>query len=84
MALLLREQNRDQFLQRFREAFRVADGERYLQLARFALNKLQSGDITDAEFRSKFGKTVAEWNSLKGRMNAALNGYNAFMSARGE
>ncbi len=84
MALLLKHQTAAQFISRFREAYRNADRERLVQLAKFIISRIAAGDITDAQCRTAFGLTVTQWNTLKTKMNNYITAYNAVQSAVGE
>lgn len=84
MAILLKHQTAQEFVARFREAYRNADRERLVQLARFILAKIASGDITDAQCRTAFGLNVTQWNTLKTKMQSFVTASNTVQSAVGE
>ena len=84
MALLLKHQTAAQFVSRFREAYRNGERERLVQLAKFIINRLAAGDITDAQCRTAFGLNTTQWNTLKTKMNNHIAAYNAVQSAVGE
>ena len=84
MALLLKHQTAQDFIARFREAYRNADRERLVQLARFVLSRIQSGDITDLQCRNAFGLNVTQWNTLKAKMQNFVTASNTVQSAVGE
>jgi hypothetical protein len=84
MALLLKHQTAAQFVSRFREAYRNGERERLVQLAKFIINRIAAGDITDAQCRSAFGLNTTQWNNLKTKMNNYITAYNAVQSAVGE
>lgn len=84
MPILLKHQTPSQFVARLREAYRVSSREQTAQIARWVLAKIQTGDITDTQMRTAFGLTVAQWNTVKGRMNALKNAANALKTAAGE
>lgn len=84
MALLLKHQTAAQFVSRFREAYRNAERERCVQLAKFVISRIQAGDLTDAQVRNAFGLTVTQWNNLKTKMNNWITARNALQSAVGE
>jgi len=84
MALLLKHQTAEQFIARFREAYRNSDRERCIQLARFVISRIQAGDITDAQVRSAFGLNTTQWNNLKTKMNNWITAQNTVQSAVGE
>ena len=84
MALLLKHQTASEFIARFREAYRNADRERLVQLARFVISRIQSGDITDAQCRTAFGLNTTQWNALKTKMTNYVTASNTVQSAVGE
>jgi hypothetical protein len=84
MALLLKHQTVQEFVARFREAYRNGEKARLVQLARFILARIAAGDITDAQCRSAFGLNTTQWNNLKTRMNNYINADNTIKSAVGE
>jgi hypothetical protein len=84
MALLLKHQTVEEFIARFRKAYRDADRERLVQLAKFVIARIQAGDITDAQCRIAFGLTNTQWNNLKTRMNNYITAHNTVLSAVGE
>lgn len=84
MALLLKHQTVQEFVSRFREAYRNAERARLVQLARWVLAALAAGDITDAQCRNVFGLNVTQWNNLKTKMQNFVNADNTVKSAVGE
>lgn len=84
MALLLKHQTVGDFIARLREAYRDSQGDRTVQLARFIIARVDAGDLTDAELREAFGKTVAKWNSTKTKLRGLQNARAQIMSAIGE
>lgn len=84
MALLLKHQTAAQFVSRFREAYRNGERERLVQLAKFIINRIAAGDITDAQCRTAFGLNTTQWNTLKTKMNNYIAAHNAVQSAVGE
>lgn len=84
MALLLVHQTQQQFVQRFFSEFRVSAGERTIQLARFVLNKIANGDLTDSQCRNAANKTVLEWTNLKTKMQNWVDNYDSSQAAVGE
>jgi hypothetical protein len=84
MALLLKHQTAEQFVARVREAYRDGDRDRVIQIARFIISRIQSGDITDAQCRTAFGVTTTKWNSIKTKMNNWITAQNTVQSAVGE
>jgi hypothetical protein len=84
MALLLKHQTASQFVARFREAYRNAERERLVQLAKFIISRIQSGDITDAQCRTAFGLNTTQWNTLKTKMQNFVTANTTIQSAQGE
>lgn len=84
MALLLKHQTVSQFVARFREAYRNAERDRVVQLARFVISRIQSGDLTDTQVRNAFGLTSAQWNTLKTKMQNWITADNSIKAAVGE
>lgn len=84
MALLLKHQTAEQFVQRVRAAYRDGQRERLVAIARFIIGRLQAGDITDAQCRNAFGLNVTQWNALKNRMQNLIAAANALEGAVGE
>ena len=68
MALILKHLSPAELVARFREAYRNADRERLVTLARNLLARMDAGDITDANCRTAFGLTTPQWNALKTKM----------------
>jgi len=84
MALILNHQTAAQFIARFREAYRHASRDELVRLSIFILNRIASGDITDAQCRSAFNLTTTQWNNLKTKMQGWVTAYNSVQSAVGE
>ena len=84
MALLLKHQTAQEFIARFREAYRNGERERLVQLAKFVITRIQAGDITDAQCRTAFGLNTTQWNNLKTKMQNYVTAHNTVQSAVGE
>lgn len=84
MALNLQHQTGAQFLSRLREAFRGAGKERCAKLAKFILDRIEAGDVTETQVRNAFGLTVTQWNTLKTKLTNLRNSYNLIQAAEGE
>lgn len=84
MALLLKHQTVGDFVARLREAYRESQGERTVKLARFIVARVDAGDLTDVELREAFGKTTAQWNTMKTKLRGLQNSRNQILSAIGE
>ena len=84
MALNLQHQTAAQFVARFREAYRDANKERLGKLATFLYDRVQQGDITQAQIRTAFGFTLAQYNAFVTRITALRDHYVAIQQATGE
>ena len=84
MAFAPKHQTPQEFVQRFRAAFREGNRDRLAKLANWLLNRIAAGDVTDTQARNAFGLTVTQWNTLKTKMQTLVNNYNAVQSATGE
>jgi hypothetical protein len=84
MALILKHQTVQEFVSRFREAYRNAERQRLIQLATFILNRIAAGDITDANCRNAFGLNTTQWNALKTKMQNYITANSTVQSAQGE
>jgi len=84
MALLLKHQTAQEFVARFRAAYRTAERERLIRMATWLLTAIQAGDITDAQCRTAFGLSVTQWNALKTKMQGWLTAQQTVQSAVGE
>jgi hypothetical protein len=83
MALLLKHQTAQEFIARFRQAYRNGERERLVQLAKFIISRIQAGDITDAQCRNAFGLTTTQWNTMKTKMTNLIAASNQVQSAVG-
>lgn len=84
MALLLKHQTQQQFMQRVREIYRDGDKDAVIAVSRWAIAAIQRGDVTDDNFREVFGLTASKWNTLKAKMTARVNALNVLNSSAGE
>ena len=84
MALLLKHQSGSEFVARFRQAYRDGERERIVQLAKWLLNAIAQGDVTDAQCRTAFGLNVSQWNTLKTKMQTKVAAWLEVQSAVGE
>lgn len=83
MALTLRHQTPQQFAVRLRARFRAADRREAARIATWIMDRLDAGDITDAQMRAVFGLTLAQWSALKTRLSNMRTAYRAIEAARG-
>ena len=84
MALNLQHQTAAQFVARFREAYRDANKERLGKLATFLYDRVQQGDITQAQIRTAFGFSAAQYTAFQSRMLGLRDHYVAIQQAAGE
>lgn len=84
MALNLQFQTTAQFAARLRERYRSASREEAARIATWILNRIDAGDITDAQVRNAFGLTVTQYANLKTRMTNLRTAYQAVQAAAGE
>lgn len=84
MDISLKHQTREQFLARLRQEFAASERERCVYLGGRVLSWVQAGDLTDAECRAAWGKTVGQWNALKAAMQSRATARNTVRSAVGE
>ncbi len=82
--MILAHQTTAQFAARFREKFRNAEKLEAAKMATFILNKIESGDFTDAQVRSVFGLTLAKYTTLKDKLIGLRDTYNSIQNAKGE
>jgi hypothetical protein len=80
----LRFQTASEFVQRMREAFRNRGREVLCRLARWILNRIDAGDLTDLQVRNAFGLTNPEYNTLKTKMTVLRDALNSVDNAAGE
>lgn len=73
-----------QFATRFREKFRNAEKMEAAKMATFIMNKIESGEFTDAQIRGIFGLTLAKYTTLKEKLAALRDTYNSIETAKGE
>ncbi len=84
MALLLVHQTQQEFIQRLVQAYRESIKERTILIARFILNKITNGDLTDNQVRNAFNLTTLQWTALKTKMQNWISNYDAAQTAQGE
>lgn len=85
MALNLRHQTVAQFAARLRERYRNASRDEAARIAHWLLEKINAGDITDAQCASAFGVTVGQWSTFKTNKLVPLHEHwTAIRAAAGE
>lgn len=84
MALRLRYQTAAQFAARLRERYRTATREEAARIATWVLDRIEAGDLTDAQVRNAFGLTTQQYTAMKARMSTLRDAYRAVQQAVGE
>ncbi len=84
MALNRRYQTAAQFAARLRERYRSASREECARIATWILNRIEAGDITDAQVRNAFGLTAGQYTTLKSKMTSLRTNWLGVQSAAGE
>jgi hypothetical protein len=74
----------DGLIARMRELFRNNERERLCEIARWILNRINAGDLTDTQVRTAFGLTAGQYNALKNRITALATALDTVRGARGE
>lgn len=82
--LPLRWQTAAQFIARIRAAYRNFNKADLARLAKWVLNRILDGTVTDSQLQNAFGLTSAQWTALKGRMQALATEQTAIDAAVGE
>jgi len=80
----LRHQTAAQFAARLRARFRSASRLEAARIATWVMDRIDAGDITDAQMRAAFSLTTAQWTALKTRLTTMRTAYRAIEAARGE
>lgn len=80
---MLTHQTPEQFAKRLNEAYKSTKAERLTQLSIATINLIESGVISDAQMRSAFGLTTADWAKQKRDMTALRSVMQLIKSARG-
>lgn len=70
----------EQLLRAWQSRFDAAEPVERARLSRWLLDRLDALDITDVEARSAFGMSVADFNSLKGRMTRLRASWTAIQN----
>jgi len=84
MALTLQHQTLAQFAARLRQRYKTAGREEAARIAKFVLDHIEAGDVTDLQVRNAFGLTAGQWTTLKAKMTSMRTNYEAVQTAMGE
>lgn len=83
-ALSLKYQTKTDLAQRFREMYRAASRETAARMAYWLVERIVSGDFTDAQVRAAFGLTSAQYTTAKAKLQALYDQWAAIQNAAGE
>lgn len=72
------------FVGPLREAYRRAVKDECARLAAWALNRIDSSWVTEAQVQNAFGLTAGQWTTLKAKMTTLRTNYLAVEAAVGE
>jgi hypothetical protein len=78
------QQTGAQLAARFRAAYRAASREQAARLAYWLLERINAGQVTDAQVQSAFGLTAAQYTAMKARATTLHDGWAAVLAAAGE
>lgn len=84
MALVLQHATLAQLGTAFRARFLASTGAETARLARWLLERIQDGTFTETQVRTFFGLTLAQWNTLKTKLETLRDHWDAVLTARGE
>lgn len=80
----LRFQNATQFVARVRAFYRDHNADALARVAVWMRNRIQAGDITEAQFQSAFGFDAGQWSTFKTQMQSLAAAYDEVNAATGE
>lgn len=84
MALVLKHATLAQLGAAFRERFRASEGLETARLATWLIDRIADGTFTETQVRTFFGLTLAQWNTLKAKLQDWRDKRAALLAARGE
>jgi hypothetical protein len=84
MALVLKHATLAQLGAVFRERFRASEGVETARLAMWLVARITDGTFTETQVRNFFGLTVAQWNTLKAKLQTLRDKYADVLAAEGE
>lgn len=84
MALVLNHQTAAQFAARLRAKYRDATKADLWRLGWRIIRMINAGDITDAQLRNVFEKTVAEYTVFKTKLQDFHDKWEALQASQGE
>ena len=68
----------------FRELFRRSRKQETARMARWILDRIDSGFVTEAQIQSVFGLTAGQWTTLKAKLTDLRAAHVAANNAQGE
>lgn len=83
-AIVVVHQTLGQLAQRLRTYFQASERFECGRVARWIMNRLDAGHITEAQMRNAFGLTALQWSNLRAKLVDLRTQYNAVDAARGE
>lgn len=84
VAIVVVHQTLVQLAQRLRAYFLTSERFECARVARWIMNRLDAGHITEAQMRNAFGLTALQWSNLRAKLVDLRTQYNAVDAARGE
>ena len=84
MAINLSYQTAAQFVARLREYYRNSKREEVARLAKWILDRIEAGDVTDTQVRNAFGMTTIQYTTFKTKLTTLRDNYNSINLAEGE
>ena len=81
---VFKDTNKNTLATWFREAYRYLDKDDLVPYARWILNRIADGDFTDTQVQTVFGLTVAQWTTLKAKMQTLIDARDTLDVAVGE
>jgi hypothetical protein len=69
---------------RLRELYRESEGDRRARIASLILRTIRDGDITDANWRTEFGKTAETYPAFKARLEKLRDAWRKIKAAKGD
>lgn len=85
MAIVLHHQTAQQFADRLRKRWRNSTREECARIAWWIRKRIVNGDVTQAQLRTAFDMTQAQWNALRdNKLIPLADAWQAVLDAVGE
>ncbi|MBP9803315.1 MAG: hypothetical protein KBE22_00220 [Candidatus Accumulibacter sp.] len=84
MALNLKHLTKARLRNRLRELYRESEGDRRARISALILRTIADGDVSDANWRSEFGKDAAQYAVLKARLEKLRDAWREIKASRGD